>query len=178
MLPSTLRPMKSIFYLFVLIIAVPLSVMAQTSSFFSIGAIDVLPTGELASSNALSFNKSADCVQLNTGLSIYIGVKGTKEFEINCIGSPANNLIELKLFPNPTQLESKLKSSALLSNSPLLELTVIDALGRTVMVSTITSVSLYAGASLNFSAFPSGNYFLRIHSDSFHRVIPFIKLTK
>jgi hypothetical protein len=178
MLPASLRRMKSVFSFCVLIIALPLSVLAQTSSFFSISAIDLFPSGEIVSSDAISFNKSADCVQINTGLSIYIGVKGVKEFEINCIGNPANNLIELKLFPNPTQLQSTIKSSALLSNSPLLELTVIDALGRTVMVSTITSVSLYAGASLNFSAFPNGNYFLRIHSDSFQRVIPFIKLTK
>lgn len=177
MLPASLRPMKSKSHLFVLIIALPLSVLAQTSSFFSISAIDLFPSGEIVSSDAISFNKSSDCVQINTGLGLYIGIKGNKEFNLNCINGPDNNLIELRLFPNPTQLQSTIQSSTLLNNSPLLELAVIDAMGRIVMRSNITSVNLYAGTSLNFSALPSGNYFLRIHSDNFHRVIPFIKLT-
>ena len=166
---------KILLYLFVLFFAAQ-SALAQSSSFISVSAIAALSNGSKVTCQALSFNKAVDCIQLNTGLSLFSGILGVMQFSAACKAITASVPLAFKLFPNPVVNYTRLISTASLPAVDQLQLAVIDAMGRIVMKRAIGSSNLTTGISLFFGNLSAGNYYLRIDGENLHRVVPFIKV--
>lgn len=152
------------------------STHAQSVSSITVSAIGAFADGGKATSLALSISKSTDCLQLNTGLALYSGIMGHLPFVMTCKTDAPTLPVDIKLYPNPVENYTRLVSSLPTTNSSPFQLSVIDALGRIVMVKQISATLLSAGISLYFGQLPSGNYFLKLDRENLHHVIPFIKV--
>jgi hypothetical protein len=168
--------MKTLPLLILLLSAFSIGSFGQSSQSFRVGAIDMFENGERAASNALTFNKSAECVQLNTGLNLNEGVKGLRDFDLTCKNYINRINVRFNLFPNPVVNSTRLQSSVLLNNPQPILLVVIDALGRVVLNKTVSAGLLYNGVNLNFSSLPAGSYYIKINTSDVHQFIPFIKV--
>jgi hypothetical protein len=168
--------MRNTFFYLLLIFACSINSFGQTNPTFSVGTIDMLSNGERATGSALSFNKSTECIQLNTGLDVYQGINGIKEFDLTCKTNNSNIKVQFNLFPNPLVDYTRLQSSVLINTNQLLQLTVIDASGRVVLKKQINPSLVFTGASLYFGGLAAGAYYIKIDADVVHQFIPFIKI--
>ncbi|MFM8758474.1 MAG: T9SS type A sorting domain-containing protein [Methylophilaceae bacterium] len=163
-------------FFFLSIIVFPILVSAQERLFFTVSATGRLSSGWSTSSLPVQFNKSNDCIQLNSGMAVYAGVRGSQPFVMTCRSANNEPVIQLTLFPNPASSISKLISSALLSHEQSLNIAVIDVQGRVLFQISRTPDQLLSGISVDVQRLPAGSYYLRVDGRAFHQVIPFIKM--
>lgn len=149
---------------------------SQSRSFFSIGVMGSLSKGERVTSLAQSFNNKADCLQLNTGLALYSGYFGIREFDLACKSNPSSPAVEIRLYPNPVQNYVRIEGSGFMGNEPQITMVLFDDNGRKVLQEIVTTAQLITGRSYNWGWLSSGNYYLRVDGYNTHRIIPFIKL--
>lgn len=154
----------------------PLIGLAQNPIFFSVSAVDPTTDQSKRASYTINLNKNVGCLQVQSGLYAWYGITGNKLFSADCpTGTPLAR-IEIKLFPNPAVNYTRLQSNILLNESPTLQLSIIDAIGRVVLRRSISNDQLYAGHSLYVGMLSAGNYFLKIEGASVKQVIQFIKV--
>jgi hypothetical protein len=165
---------KQLFFLLFLLISVFAS--AQERLFYTVSSTGRLSSGWSTSSLPVQFNKSNDCIRLNSGMAVYAGTRGSQPFVMACRTVNNEPLIQLTLFPNPATAFSKLVSSALLSNEQVLNIAVIDGQGRVVLQLTRSPDQLLSGVTIDVQRLSAGSYFLRVNGRVFHQVIPFIKM--
>jgi hypothetical protein len=161
-------------YILVLFL-LPVFANSQSQLFFSVGAIDNRAADFKVSSMPLSINRMIGCIQFNTGLSLYAGIRGNKTFIRDCPAVVETLPVKFLLFPNPIESYARLTAAGLPSGLDHLRIKVVDALGRSVMDNTITTANLLTGRSIYFGFLSSGNYYLIISAPQIHQVISFIK---
>jgi hypothetical protein len=149
---------------------------SQSGSFYGVSVVGSFSQGMRASSLVQSFNKRTECLQLNTGLYLYYGVKGNSRFELTCQTGSIVTPVDIRLFPNPVRNYVRLEGSGISENDQNLSLSLYDAAGKRLWEQVITVSQLIAGTSFFWGWLQSGNYYLRVDGEELHRVIPFIKL--
>lgn len=168
--------MKQLVLLSVLFFCVALKGFSQSGSFYGVSVVGSFSQGMRASSLVQSFNKRTECLQLNTGLYLYYGVKGNSRFELTCQTGSIVTPVDIRLFPNPVRNYVRLEGSGISENDQNLSLSLYDAAGKRLWEQVITVSQLIAGTSFFWGWLQSGNYYLRVDGEELHRVIPFIKL--
>jgi hypothetical protein len=158
------------------LLLLPVIISAQERLFYSVSATGRLSSGYSTSSLPVQFNKSNDCLQINSGMAVYTGTRGSQAFVMACRSSTNEPVIQLTLFPNPATTISKLISSALLRNEQSLTIAVIDVQGRVLFQLNRSPDQLLTGVSIDVQRLSAGSYFLKINGRSFYQVIPFIKM--
>lgn len=166
---------KRIFFLLIFCM-MTLFVSAQERLFYSVSTTGRLSTGWSTSSLPVQFNKSNDCLQLNSGMVVYAGTRGTQSFVMTCRAVNNDSAIALAFFPNPTSSYSRLLSSSLLRNEQQLNISVIDVKGRVVIQQFRTAIDLFTGIIIDVQTLIPGSYFLHVKGRFYNEVIPFIKM--
>lgn len=166
---------KRLFFLLIFCM-MTLFVSAQERLFYSVSTTGRLSTGWSTSSLPVQFNKSNDCLQLNSGMVVYAGTRGTQSFVMTCRAVNNDSEIELAFFPNPTSSYSRLLSSSLLRNEQQLNISVIDVKGRVVIQQFRTAIDLFTGIIIDVQTLIPGSYFLHVKGRFYNEVIPFIKM--
>lgn len=166
---------KRLFFLLIFCM-MTLFVSGQERLFYSVSTTGRLSTGWSTSSLPVQFNKSNDCLQLNSGMVVYAGTRGTQSFVMTCRAVNNDSAIELAFFPNPTSSYSRLLSSSLLRNEQQLNISVIDVKGRVVIQQFRTAIDLFTGIIIDVQTLIPGSYFLHVKGRFYNEVIPFIKM--
>lgn len=150
-----------------------LFVKAQTGLFVmsSVGAMAGITSNGLA----INFNSIAACIDVQTGVAVLNGARGTGQFAINCEVTMKFNSLGIKMFPNPVNNATKVKFS---NTPPLTEtfnLTIWTTEGLLIKTQKETGYNLFQGLNMDLSALIAGTYVLKIESSAYMDAIKFIK---
>jgi hypothetical protein len=159
-----------------LLYLIPSMVFSQTGVIYSISAIGNLSGGTESKSIPQNIIFSNGCIQLQTGLSLFSGLIGQTDFNLDCKSGTTPNLATIRLYPNPVSNYVRIEGSGFSSNDTKIELSIIDATGRIIQKQQVLSAALLNGNSYYWGWLQSGNYFLRVEADNLKRIIPFVKL--
>lgn len=135
---------------------------AQSMSFSRVGCVGSLADGGYVASLPVSFNSVADCIKLNTGVSLFGSTLGHKEFVVFCKPVSADENLEIQLYPNPVVSYTRLVATGVDLSLSQVNLTIVDAAGRVVWREKVYGTALRTGYVLKIGHFSAGNYFLRV----------------
>jgi hypothetical protein len=122
------------------------------------------------------FKSNANCIEVQSGLTLFNISTRNGEFNINCTVAQQFNVLGMKLFPNPVTTNAKLR----LTNSPSLnqdfKLTIWDNQGNLILQAKETSAQLFQGSTISLQHLIAGSYVLMIESSLYMEAIKFIKV--
>lgn len=127
-------------------------------------------------STAMHFKSTANCIDVQSGISNYIAKLTYGEFSINCNIEQKINTLGLKLFPNPVKTSAKLKFSNTAPLNEIFNVSICNAEGTVMRILNTNGYALFAGYNLSFSDLTSGTYILKIESPQFIEALKFIKI--
>jgi hypothetical protein len=141
---------------------------------FMMSSIGNMP-GTHSTGLAIQFNSNATCIDVQTGIAVFNGIRGNGQFAINCEVNMKFNSLGFKMYPNPVNNNTKVK----LNNTPPLtetfNLTIWTTEGLLVRTQKETGYNLFQGLNINLSALIAGTYILKIESPAYVDAIKFIK---
>ena len=146
---------------------------AQTVPFTmsSVGEFPDMPSV----SAAVQFSSSNTCIDVQTGVAVLEGERGTGLFAINC-EMPSNiNTLGINVYPNPSVSNAKIK---FIHTPPLTEsfnVSVVRVDGVILMQSVETGYNLFVGKSIDVSRLPAGTYIVKLESAHYVDAVQFIK---
>jgi hypothetical protein len=152
----------------------PSKLQAQSSANFMMSSMGIIP-GASNTGMAIQFNSIATCLNVQNGVAVLNGVRGSGQFAINCEVSLKINSLGIKLYPNPVNIKTKVKFT---NTPPLTEsfnLTVWTTEGVLLSTRKESGYNLFQGINLDVSALGSGSYVLKIESNNYVDALKFIK---
>jgi hypothetical protein len=138
-------------------------------------SMGMLP-GTTNNASAIMFKSNTNCIDVQSGLTIFNRSNGSGEFDINCIVAQQFNMLGMKLFPNPVVSNAKLKLNNLPGSSQDFTVSVWDNQGKLISNTKETSLQLFQGLTLNFDFLIAGSYILKVESPVYLEAIKFIKV--
>jgi hypothetical protein len=152
----------------------PSMLQAQSSANFMMSSMGSIP-GASNTGMAIQFNSIATCLNVQNGVAVLNGVRGSGQFAMNCEVSLKINNLGIKLYPNPVNITTKVK----FTNTPPLtgtfNLTVWTTGGVLLSTRKESGYNLFQGINLDVSALGSGTYVLKIESENYVDALKFIK---
>lgn len=148
------------------------SLKAQNASFV------MSSTGALATSSntsAFQFQSVANCIDVQTGIAVLSGQRGTGQFAVNCQVTMNINTLGIKMYPNPVLTSSNVK---FINTPPLTEifnLAIWGLDGSLISSRKETGYNIFQGVLINLTALNAGTYVLKIESSNYVDAIKFIK---
>ena len=125
--------------------------------------------------NALNFKSSTTCIDVQSGVAVLNGKRGSGQFTINCEVTMKINSLGVRLFPNPVNHITKIK----LNNTPPLtetfSLSIWTTEGALIRSQKETGYNLFQGLNIDLSGLTNGAYILKIESQNYMDAIKFIK---
>ena len=94
-------------------------------------SMGILP-GTTNNASAIMFKSNNNCIDVQTGLTLFNRSTGSGEFDINCIVAQQFNILGMKLFPNPVVSNAKLKLNNLPGSSQDFTVSVWDNQGKLI----------------------------------------------
>lgn len=159
----------------VLLSLTPKKLQAQSTPAFIMSSVGSIP-GTSNTSMAIQFNSTATCLNVQNGVAVLNGVRGSGQFAINCEVTLKINSLGIKLYPNPVNTSTKVK---FVNTPPLTEtfnLTVWTTDGVLLSTRKESGYNLFQGINLDVSAIGSGSYVLKIESENYVDALKFIKV--
>ena len=152
------------------LLLVSINVMGQrgVSSIGSIG-------GSAANISAINFNSISTCIDVKSGIVVLTGKRANGEFALNCEVSMQYNSLGVKMFPNPVQNQTKVKTTNAPPLKEVFNLTIVSVNGAIISTRKETGYNLFQGLTIDLGNLQSGTYLLKIDSPKFVDVIKFIK---
>lgn len=153
---------------------IPSKLQAQSSASFMMSSMGSIP-GASNTGMAIQFNSIATCLNVQNGVAVLNGVRGSGQFAINCEVSLKINSLGIKLYPNPVNITTKVK---FVNTPPLTEsfnLSVWTTDGALLSIRKESGYNLFQGINLDVSALGSGTYVLKIESQNYVDALKFIK---
>ena len=133
-------------------------------------------SGTTNNAASIMFSSNSNCIDVQSGLTLFNNITNLGEFNINCKVAQQFNVLGMKLFPNPVITNAKLR----LSNSPGVyqdfKLTIWDNQGNLILQTKETSTQLYQGSAISLQHLIAGSYILSIESPLYMEAIKFIKV--
>lgn len=152
----------------------PLKLKAQSSATFIMSSIGSIP-GASNIGMAIQFNSITTCLNIQNGVAVLNGVRGSDKFTINCEVTLKINSLGIKLYPNPVNTITKVK----FVNTPPLRtafnLSVWTTDGVLLSTRKESGYNLFQGINLDASALGAGSYVLKIESENYIDALKFIK---
>lgn len=152
----------------------PSKLHAQSSANFMMSSMGSIP-GASNNGMAIQFNSIATCLNVQNGVAVLNGVRGSGQFAINCEVTLKINSLGIKLYPNPVNITTKVK---FINTPPLTEnfnLSVYTTDGALLSTRKESGYNLFQGINLDMSALGSGSYVLKIESENYVDALKFIK---
>ena len=141
---------------------------------FVMSSVGAMP-GTASNGLAIQFNSIAACIDVQTGIAVFNGVRGNGQFAINCEVNMKFNSLGIKMFPNPVNNSTKVK----LNNTPplteIFNLTIWTTEGMLIRTQKETGYNLFQGLNMDLSTLIAGTYVLKIESPAYVDAIKFIK---
>ncbi len=166
---------RYIFKLFLLVFFFPQAIKAQELSgiflMSSVGSIQNMSNNSMA----VSFNSSANCLNVQNGTAVIIGDRGTGAFAINCEVSTTFNSLGLKLYPNPVTANTKVK---FINTPPLndqFSISIWSTEGYKINTTKSTGYELFQGKQMDFSNLEAGSFIIQVESEKYRDALKFIK---
>ena len=147
---------------------------AQSSAAFIMSSMGSIP-GASNTGMAIQFNSIANCLNVQNGVAVLNGVRGSGQFAINCEVTLKINSLGIKLYPNPVNTSTIVK---FINTPPLTEtfnLTVWTTEGVLLFTRKESGYNLFQGIHLDVSALGLGSYILKIESENYVDALKFIK---
>jgi hypothetical protein len=173
---------KSIHYLgfAFIIIAHPAFLKAQTTaSSISSPIFMISSVGSFANtfnnSPAIQFKSTAACIDVQSGIVIFNGERGSGEFAVDCEVVTKFNSLGTKLYPNPVINTTKLQFKNSPTITEIYKISIWTTEGFLVNTRKATGLSLKQGLNIDVSELPYGTFILRIESATTIDAIKFIK---
>jgi hypothetical protein len=152
----------------------PIKLQAQSSANFMMSSMGSIP-GASNTGMAIQFNSIATCLNVQNGVAVLNGVRGSGQFAMNCEVTLKINSLGIKLYPNPVNITTRVK----LTNTPPLtetfNLSVWTTDGVLLSSRKESGYNLFLGINLDVSALGSGSYVLKIESQNYVDALKFIK---
>lgn len=151
----------------------PRTVTAQTPSFVmsSVGLLGATSSN----SEAIQFKSIATCLDVQSGIAVLNGQRGTGQFAINCEVTMNFNTLGIKMYPNPVQSTSNVKFANTPPLTEIFNLSIWSLDGNLISTKKETGYNLFQGITLNLSALHAGSYVLKIEASNYMDAIKFIK---
>jgi hypothetical protein len=153
----------------------PIKLQAQSSANFMMSSMGSIP-GTSNTGMAIQFNSIATCLNVQNGVAVLNGVRGSGQFAMNCEVTLKVNSLGIKLYPNPVNITTRVK----FTNTPPLTETFNLSVWTTdgVLLSTRkeSGYNLFQGINLDVSTLGSGSYVLKIESNNYVDALKFIKV--
>jgi hypothetical protein len=152
----------------------PSKLQAQSSANFMMSSMGSI-LGASNTGMAIQFNSIATCLNVQNGVAVLNGVRGSGQFAINCEVTLKINSLGVKLYPNPVNTTTKVK---FVNTPPLTEtfnLSVWTTEGTLLSTRKESGYNLFQGINLDVSALGSGSYVLKIESQNYVDALKFIK---
>jgi hypothetical protein len=150
------------------------SLKAQTQAAFIMSSVGSMP-GVSNTGMAIQFNSIATCLNVQNGIAVLSGVRGSGQFAVNCEVTLKINSLGIKLYPNPVNTVTNVK---FINTPPLTDffnLTIWTTEGLLLSTRKEIGYNLFQGLSLDMSALVSGTYVLKIESEKYIDALKFIK---
>ena len=144
------------------------------NAIFLMNSVDMMP-GITITAPAVNFKSISSCVNITTGIDVFIGKHGKGEFDVNCQIAFKINSLGIKLYPNPISDNSKVRILIMPPTSEFFTLTIWTTEGQLVETRKESGYNLYQGVPLGVKNIQSGSYVVKIQSVSFIDVIKFVK---
>lgn len=152
----------------------PSNLQAQSSAAFMMSSMGNLP-GAWNTGMAIQFNSIATCLNVQNGLAVLNGVRGSEQFVINCEVALKVNTLGVKLFPNPVNITAKVKFFNIPPLTETFNLSVWTIEGVLLSTRKESGYNIFQGVNLNVSMLVSGSYVLKIESENYVDALKFIK---
>lgn len=157
----------------IILISFPQTIKAQTAAFMmsSVGAL----AGASSNVAAINFQSVTNCLDVQTGIAVLSGDRGTGQFAINCEVTMKFNSLGIKLYPNPVQTQTRVQ---FVNTPPLTEtfnMTIWSAEGALIITKKETGYNLFQGVTIDLSNLSSGTYVIKIESPSYIDALKFVK---
>ena len=146
---------------------------AQTEPFTmsSTGSFPDMPSV----SAAVQFKSSNSCIDVQTGVAVLEGERGTGVFAINC-EMPSNiNTLGINVYPNPSVTVAKIKFVHTPPMTETFNVSVVRVDGVILMQSVETGYNLFVGKSIDVSRLAAGSYIVKLESTHYVDAVQFIK---
>ena len=152
----------------------PSKLQAQSSANFMMSSMGSIP-GASNTGMAIQFNSIATCLNVQNGVAVLNGVRGSGQFAINCEVTLKINSLGIKLYPNPVGANTKVK----FMNAPPLNdqfnITIWNSEGQQVGTAKATGFEIFQGKQIDFGSLSVGSYVIQIESEKYIDALKFIK---
>lgn len=152
----------------------PSKLQAQSSAAFMMSSMGSIP-GTSNTGMAIQFNSIATCLNVQNGVAVLNGVRGSGQFAINCEVTLKINSLGIKLYPNPVNITTKVKFTNTPPLTEFFNLSVWTTEGVLLSTRKESGYNLFQGINLDVSALGSGSYVLKIESNNYVDALKFIK---
>lgn len=146
--------------------------MSMPYQFSSLGLLDGMET---ASSGPIVFQSQSDCLDLVTGIPVFIADRKGGTFVMNCMAIEDGKKLALVLYPNPVIEKTLLRASLRPVLSRNFIVRIFNLSGAIVLQKKVTALEIFAGVLLDVSNLSKGNYIISTESENYREQISFIK---
>jgi hypothetical protein len=126
-------------------------------------------------SPAIQFKSTAACIDVQSGIVIFNGERGSGEFAVDCEVVTKFNSLGTKLYPNPVINTTKIQFKNSPTITEIYKISIWTTEGFLVNTRKATGLILTQGLNINVSELPDGTFILRIESATTLDAIKFIK---
>ena len=152
----------------------PSKLQAQSSANFMMSSMGSIP-GASNTGMAIQFNSIATCLNVQNGVAVLNGVRGSGLFAINCEVTLKINSLGIKLYPNPVNITTKVRFTNIPPLTESFKLSVWTSDGVLLYTRKESGYNLFQGINLDVSALGLGSYVLKIESQNYVDALKFIK---
>lgn len=161
-------------------ITCPTYLKAQTNASSMINPLFMISSvGSFANtfnnSPAIQFKSTAACIDVQSGIVIFNGERGSGHFSANCEVAVKFNSLSAKLYPNPVVNTTKLKIKNTPNVTEPFKISIWTTEGLLINIRKATGLNLTQGLNIDVSELPFGTFILRIESAASLDAIKFIK---
>ena len=140
----------------------------------SVGSLENIANNSMA----VTFNKLANCLNVQNGAGLLNGDRGMGNFNINCEVNIKFNTLGIKLYPNPAIGITTLKLMHPPSFNDDFKISIWGVDGYKITSGNATGYELLQGRPLDFSMLQDGTYIIQITSEKMNDALKFIKASK
>ena len=147
---------------------------AQTNPAFIMSSMGNME-GSSNTGMAIQFNSIATCLNVQNGIAVLSGERGSGQFAISCEVSLKINSLGVKIYPNPVSANTRVK---FLNTPPLADifnLSIWSSDGILISTRKETGYNLFQGTEIDLRTLVAGTYILKIESTNYVDAVKFIK---
>jgi hypothetical protein len=135
-----------------------------------------LMNGTSSSATVINFKSNKNCIDVQSGIAVFSGVRNFGNFDINCEVTQLFNSLGIQLYPNPVRGITKVKFVNTPPFNEVFSISIWNTEGIMLSSRKETGYQIFQGIMLDVSHLSSGSYVLKIESIKYGDALKFIKI--